>query len=101
VQGGVGRGVYAQRVSDLPGAVETPNVEVRAMNIGPTIVRQVLLLANGEGRVARGELLNVSGRKVLDLQPGASDVRALAPGVYFVREGQAQAQAIRKVVKLK
>jgi hypothetical protein len=34
---------------------------------------------------------------------GANDVRALAPGVYFVREAQAQAQAqaVRKVVKLK
>jgi len=42
----------------------------------------------------------VDGRKVLDLLPGPNDVRALAPGVYFVREGEAQAQtqAIRKVV---
>jgi len=48
-------------------------------------------------------LLDVSGRKVLELHPGANDVRALAPGVYFVREAQAQAQAqaVRKVVKLK
>jgi hypothetical protein len=45
-------------------------------------------------------LLDVSGRKVLDLHPGANDVRAVAPGVYFVREAQAQAQAqaVRKVV---
>ena len=28
----------------------------------------------------------------MDLKPGANDVRALAPGVYFVREAQAQAQ---------
>ncbi len=32
-------------------------------------------------------LLDASGRKVMDLQPGANDVRALAPGVYFVRYG--------------
>ena len=52
------------------------------------MVRGVLYLpANGEGRVAKGELVNVSGRKVLDLHPGANDVRALAPGVYFLREG--------------
>jgi hypothetical protein len=37
---------------------------------------------------------------VLELKPGANDVRALAPGVYFVREAQAQAQAVRKIVKL-
>jgi hypothetical protein len=43
-------------------------------------------------------LLNVTGRKVLDLKSGANDVRALAPGVYFVREAQAQAQAVRKIV---
>jgi hypothetical protein len=44
--------------------------------------------------------MDASGRKVMDLKPGANDVRALAPGVYFVREAQAQAQAqaIRKVV---
>jgi hypothetical protein len=35
---------------------------------------------------------------VMDLRPGANDVRALAPGVYFVRTAQAQAQAIRKIV---
>ena len=67
-----------------------------------TVVRRVLLFqpANGEGRLAPGELMDISGRRVLDLKPGANDVRALAPGVYFVREGQAQAQAqaIRKVV---
>jgi hypothetical protein len=41
-------------------------------------------------------LLDVSGRKVLDLLPGTNDVRALASGVYFIRA--AQAQAVRKVV---
>jgi hypothetical protein len=40
-------------------------------------------------------LLDISGRKVLDLKSGANDVRALAPGVYFVRE---EPQAIRKVI---
>ena len=45
-------------------------------------------------------LLSIDGRKVLDLHPGANDVSRLSPGVYFVREAQAQAQAqtIRKVV---
>jgi hypothetical protein len=41
-------------------------------------------------------LLDISGRKAMDLRPGANDVRALAPGVYFVRE--AQARGTRKVV---
>jgi hypothetical protein len=46
-------------------------------------------------------LLDISGRQVLDLKPGANDVRALAPGVYFVRELSAASpkpQAVRKVV---
>ena len=65
-----------------------------------TVVRGMLFLppASGVNRSASSVLLDVSGRKVLDLHPGANDVRALAPGVYFVREAQAQAQAIRKVV---
>jgi hypothetical protein len=41
-------------------------------------------------------LLDISGRKVLDLSPGENDVRHLAPGVYFIRE--AQARSVRKVV---
>jgi hypothetical protein len=36
-------------------------------------------------------LLDISGRKELDLKPGPNEVRA--PGVHFVREAQAQAQA--------
>jgi len=41
-------------------------------------------------------------RNVLNLKPGANDVRVLVPGVYFVREtrAQAKAQAIRKVIVL-
>jgi len=31
-------------------------------------------------------LLDVSGRKMMDLRQGENDVRSLAPGVYFVRE---------------
>ncbi len=48
--------------------------------------------------IFRVSLLDIGGRKVLDLHPGANDVRSLAPGVYFVREAQAQAQAVRKIV---
>jgi len=51
---------------------------------------------------ARGELLDICGRNVMTLHPGANDVSHLAPGVYFVRE-QPQAsglkpQAVRKIV---
>ena len=31
-------------------------------------------------------LLDISGRKVADMHPGANDIRHLAPGVYFLRQ---------------
>ncbi|MBM3323180.1 hypothetical protein FJY69_06860, partial [candidate division WOR-3 bacterium] len=72
------------KLSPLPGAEETPSPEVRTANVGPTVVRGVLSLpASGEGRMANGELLDISGRSVMELQPGPNDVRRLAPGVYF------------------
>ena len=57
-------------------------------------------MANSDRRMANGVLLDASGRKVLDLSEGPNDVSRLTPGVYFVREAQAQAQAqaVRKVV---
>jgi hypothetical protein len=68
----------------------------------PTVVRGVLHLGVGSRQQAvdRAELLDISGRKVLDLHAGENDVRHLAPGVYFIREAQAQAQAqvVRKIL---
>jgi hypothetical protein len=69
------------------GIAETPNAEVRTTSPGPTIVRGVLRLADGTRHTAcSAGLLDISGRKVLDLQPGANDVSRLSPGVYFVAE---------------
>jgi len=42
-------------------------------------------------------LLDISGRKVLDLKPGANDVRSLAPGVYFIRSAPSTV-SVRKVI---
>jgi len=76
------------------GVEETPNAEVRTTNSGPTIARGVIRMGDrGQKTGDRTELLDGSGRKVLDLRPGANDVSRLAPGVYFIREAQAQAQA--------
>jgi hypothetical protein len=55
-----------------------------------TVVRGVLVLGAVDSRQNTGyrvELLDVSGRKVLDLHPGPNDVRSLSPGAYFVRLG--------------
>jgi hypothetical protein len=46
-------------------------------------------------------LLDVAGRKVMELQRGENDIRYLAPGVYFVRtaeSGTRSAVSVRKVV---
>jgi YVTN family beta-propeller protein len=65
--------------------------------VTPTVVRGVLpLVSSSNLKPQATSLLDISGRRVLDLHPGANDVSRLAPGVYFIRE--AQAQAIRKVV---
>jgi len=83
---------------------EMTKPEVRMTNDGATIVRGVLNFGavSRQNTGYRAELLDISGRKLLDLHPGPNDVRALAPGVYFVRaEPQAaglKPQAVRKVV---
>jgi hypothetical protein len=65
----------------------------------PTVMHGVLVLGAVGSRQNTGyeaQLLDISGRKVLSLHPGANDVRALAPGIYFVRE--AYTQTVRKIV---
>jgi hypothetical protein len=60
-----------------------------------TIVRRVLLLPEATSRNSPAlRILDANGRKVMNLKPGANDVRELAPGVYFIQE----AQALRKIV---
>ena len=83
------------------GITEQPTQQPVGAELHATVVRNVLVLGAVDSRQNteyRAELLSIAGRKVMDLEPGANDVRALAPGVYFVREAQAQAQAIRKIV---
>lgn len=71
-----------------------------------TVARGVLYLPEASSHKPRAAsyLLDISGRKVLNLHPGANDVSQLSAGVYFMRgEAQAssqkpQAVTIRKVV---
>jgi len=94
---------------DSPGGIEeTVNDERRKMNVTPTIVRGVLRLRDcqpvsvGEtGGCAQPVLFDATGRKVMDLAPGANDVSRLAPGIYFVRPASGvgrEASSVRKVV---
>jgi len=85
------------------GVEETPNDGVRAANTMPTVARGVLCLSAAPGHELQAtSLLDISGRKVLDLHAGANDVLALAPGVYFLKEGGERSEeggvGIRKVV---
>jgi hypothetical protein len=90
--------------TNAPAAIaeETPNAELRAPNSNPSVVRGVLFLAERPSSSAStSSLFDTSGREVLDLSPGANDVRALAPGVYFVRGPETEdgrPAGIRKVV---
>jgi hypothetical protein len=80
-----------------PGIEESPESQATSRRLEPTIIRGVLYVSLSLLTV-NSSLLSIDGRKVMDLRPGSNDVRALAPGVYFVREAQAQAQAVRKVI---
>jgi hypothetical protein len=83
-------GLHAPRILASP----------RRMAIPATIIRGVLLL---EGERMDGEggagLLDITGRRVMGLQPGTNDIRHLSPGVYFVRPEEPGA-SVRKVLVL-
>jgi len=103
--GGKDYGAYRIRgkMDQITGVAEMMKPEVRMANSGATVVRGVLFLpTSASPKPQAASLLDISGRKVMDLHPGANDIRTLAPGVYFVREESQAAslkqQAIRKVV---
>jgi hypothetical protein len=93
---------------------EQPQRQPIGMQPLVTIIHNVLVLGAVGGRQNTayraapsdggrcGQLLDAAGRKVADLQPGANDVRALAPGIYFVRSEPSavsrQPSAVTKVV---
>jgi len=56
----------------------------------------------GRGAVRRAILLDAAGREVIELPAGANDVRALSPGVHFVRQEprapESKPQAVLRVV---
>jgi len=86
-------------VDSLTGIEEATIAEVRATNVGPTIVRGVLFLPSSL-LTANSSLLSIDGRKVMELRAGANDVRGLAPGVYLVRAVSSELSAVscQKVV---
>jgi hypothetical protein len=80
---------------------ERPRDRARAPSA--TFVRGVLRMADGGQETADGaELVDASGRKVMELRTGDNDVGHLASGVYFVRRPETEdgrpRTAVRKVV---
>jgi YVTN family beta-propeller protein len=62
---------------------------------GPTVARASLVLPGKQGTL----LLDIAGRRVMELLPGENDVRGVAPGVYFVRSAEGgERPAVTKVV---
>jgi hypothetical protein len=85
------RGAYFVR-SDWPyGLAEQRRPQASSRASLATVVRRVLFLprdmtetSDVSDRVPTHVLLDISGRRVMNLTPGANDVLGLAPGVYFV-----------------
>ena len=66
---------------------EEPSIQPAEPRLLPsaTIVHGELTMPFTANRLPlTARLLNIAGRKVIDLKPGPNDVSRLAPGVYFV-----------------
>ncbi len=93
--------------ADPTGIEESFTPQASRLKLGQSIVRGNLLLpqAVSGGRSAVGAfLLDISGRKVMELRAGDNDVRGLVPGIYFLSDGPARTggrHAVQKVVVLK
>jgi hypothetical protein len=87
----------------FPGVEESSTPYAGRLTPYATIVRGVLFVSREPSAVSRKplSLLDISGRKVLDLHPGPNDVSRLSPGVYFVRSASSverEASCVRKVI---
>ena len=88
------------KMNPVPGVEESRQVTAYSPRLAATIVRSVLCLppASGVKLGDSGVLLDITGREVLDLHPGANNTSSLAPGVYFVNTDAAT--ELRRVVIL-
>jgi hypothetical protein len=81
-------------------AIAEPQPPVAHKPVGATIARAVLHVPETEMTNAQYPmtLLDVAGRRVMDLQPGENDVRHLSPGVYFV-QGEPAARPTKVIIQ--
>ena len=72
----------------FPGVLESYVQVPVGLPTQATIVRGVLFLAEATSdKPEAANLMDIAGREVMKLKPGANDVNRLGPGVYFIREG--------------
>jgi hypothetical protein len=94
--------VICQFIPGPPSGVkESSKPQATSLKPMATIVRGVLLLPKATSRESQASsLLDVSGRKVVALKPGANDVSHLSPGVYFVRQASGVERAASSITKV-
>jgi hypothetical protein len=77
------------------GINEAMNDEGRTVSAVATVIRGVLFLPERTSSSASTScLMDIGGRKVMDLHPGANDVSHLSPGVYFIRAVSRELSAV-------
>ncbi|MEO0108872.1 MAG: hypothetical protein ABIK62_06865, partial [candidate division WOR-3 bacterium] len=75
------------------GSEECPDCTVLGATRTPLFVRGVLHLPeSGPGTAYQADLLDVTGRRVRVLRPGANEVSSLSPGIYFLRGAHLDSQ---------
>jgi hypothetical protein len=85
------RGAYFDRSDWLYGIAERRQPPAASHKPQATVVRGALLPEQGSSSSC---LLDIGGRKVMELHAGANDVSRLAPGVYFVRAVSRELSAV-------
>lgn len=90
---------YRRNPTGNPGVVENQPAASRRQPTA-TVARGVLKYQpTANSSQPSAELLDIAGRKVMDLQPGDNDIRHIAPGIYFVRSAEGgERSVVRKIV---
>jgi hypothetical protein len=94
------RGAYS--VSGLAsGLAEQRRTQVSKRTLPATVVRGTLFLPQAASyKLQAATLMDITGRNVLCLKPGANDLSGLAPGVYFVHQASCLMRAASSVTKV-
>jgi hypothetical protein len=97
---GHGRISMVREQSGMEEGSSTTNTRRTPLEV--SLVRGVLRIGDSRQNTGyRAELLDITGRKVMDLAPGANNLRRLPPGVYFVRRAsgvERETSGVTKVV---